>query len=85
MPIKHFLAIVAAAAVTAGPAQADSITGPALNTAGGGWTTTGLGFTALDNSTLTSFTYQNQGQADTIVLTDAARRVCWQSPAALKS
>jgi hypothetical protein len=34
------------------------------------WTTTGIGFSALVNSTLTGFTYQNQGAADTVVLTD---------------
>jgi hypothetical protein len=56
-------------------ASAAVINGPTLNTNGGGWTTTGLGFTALTNSTLTGFVYQNQGAADTVVLTDAAGNV----------
>src|SRR5262249_52282017 len=62
---------IVAAAVTGAAAQADVIPGPTLTEPGFGWTTTGLGFQALDDSFLTSFTYQNQGQADTIVLTDA--------------
>jgi len=61
-----------------GLAKADTITGPTLTANGGGWTTTGLGFTALDNSTLTSFTYQNQGQADTIILTDGLGNILQQ-------
>jgi PEP-CTERM motif len=51
------------------------IAGPTLNIDGAAWTTTGIGFSALDNSHLTSFVYQNQGAADTIVLTDAAGNV----------
>jgi hypothetical protein len=58
-----------------GAAQAAVIPGPTLTFAGVGWTTTGIGFTALDNSHLTSFVYQNQGQADTIVLTDGAGNI----------
>jgi hypothetical protein len=69
MKIKLLLTVVAAAVT--GAAQADVIPGPTLTEPGVGWTTTGLGFRALDDSFLTSFTYQNQGQADTIVLTDA--------------
>jgi hypothetical protein len=72
--IRHLLTIVALA-VSAGATQADVIPGPTLNTNGGGWTTTGLGFKALDNSTLTSFVYQNQGKADTVVLTDGAGNI----------
>ena len=59
----------------AGAASASVIAGPVLDSAGGGFSDTGLGFQALDNSTLTSFTFQNQGQADTIVLTDAAGNI----------
>lgn len=56
-------------------AQAAIIPGPTLNMDGGGWTDTGLEFKALDNSWLTSFVYQNQGAADTIVLTDTSGNV----------
>jgi hypothetical protein len=58
-----------------GGAQAAVIPGPTLNANGVGWTTTGIGFSAMDNSHLTSFVFQNQGNADTIVLTDAAGNV----------
>jgi hypothetical protein len=73
--IKHLLAIVVAATLTAGSVNAGVIPGPLLNENGGGWTTTGLSFSALTNTSLTSFVYQNQGQADTIVLTDAAGNI----------
>lgn len=53
-------------------AVADAIPGPVLTDHGTGWTDTGIGFTALVNSTLTAFTYQNQGAADDVVLTDQA-------------
>ena len=56
-------------------AQAAVIAGPTLNLDGSGWTDTGLEFTALDNSWLTSFVYQNQGAADTIVLTDTSGNI----------
>lgn len=75
MSIRRLLALVAAAVLTAGAAQADIITGPLLTEDGGGWTTTGIGFMALDNSTLTSFIYQNQGGPDTVVLTDASGNI----------
>lgn len=65
-------AAIAAACFVAGAAHAGVIPGPALTLDGVNWTTTGIGFQALDNATLTSFVYQNQGQADTIVLTDSA-------------
>jgi hypothetical protein len=70
------IALLAAAAILASQAaQAAVIPGPALSNPGGGWSVTGLGFTANHNATLTGFTYQNQGQADTVVLTDAAGNV----------
>lgn len=74
MKMKHLLALAVIAA-TAGAAKADVIPGPVLDQFGRGWSVTGLGFQATDNSTLTSFVYQNQGQADTIILTDAAGNV----------
>jgi hypothetical protein len=72
--LKAALGGIAAVALLAsiGGAQAAVIVGPLLTDAGSGWTTTGIGFTALDNSHLTGFVYQNQGAADTIVLTNGA-------------
>jgi PEP-CTERM motif len=58
-----------------GTAQAGVIPGPLLNQDGSGHTTTGIGFMALDNSHLTSFTFQNEGAADTIVLTNGAETI----------
>jgi hypothetical protein len=66
------IALAMGSALAAGSASAAVITGPTLVNRGGVWSVTGLGFEADDNSALTSFTYQNQGQADTVVLTDAA-------------
>lgn len=64
-----------ACALFIGTAQAAVIPGPTLNIAGSGWSVTGLEFTALANTTLTGFTYQNQGAADTILLTDAVGNI----------
>jgi hypothetical protein len=72
--LKAYLVLAALAASVVG-ARADVIPGPTLNSNGGGWTTTGLEFTALANTNLTSFVYQNQGQADTVVLTDTSGNV----------
>lgn len=72
MNIRGLLGGVFTACVAGSMASAAVIPGPVLTSPGAGWTTTGLEFQALDNSTLTGFTYQNQGQADTIVLTDTA-------------
>jgi PEP-CTERM motif len=72
---KLLVASIAAASVlipSLGGAGAAVIPGPLLTDPGSGWSVTGLGFTALTDSTLTSFVYQNQGAADTIVLTDGA-------------
>jgi hypothetical protein len=76
MQVMRFSKMIGVAALmagvaVAGAASASVIPGPVLDTTGGGFSDTGLGFQALDNSTLTAFTFQNQGQADTIVLTDA--------------
>jgi hypothetical protein len=49
---------------------AGTIAGPSLTNLTGGWTYTGIAFTALDDSTLTSFTFQSQGKPDTVVLAD---------------
>lgn len=56
-------------------AVANVIPGPLLASNGAGWTDTGIGFAALVDSTLTGFTYQNQGAADTIVLTDSVGNI----------
>jgi hypothetical protein len=49
-------------------ARADMITGPTLTQFVGGYESSGIAFTALTNSTLTGFVFQNQGAADTIEL-----------------
>jgi hypothetical protein len=56
-------------------ARADVIPGPVLNLDDGGWIYSGVGFTANVNSTLTSFTLQNQGAADTVDLVNPAGTV----------
>ena len=73
----HITSIIVAAALTAmgGAARADVIAGPPLNIDVLGHTVSGLGFQALDNSTLTGFTFQNQGNADTVVLTDSVGNI----------
>ena len=63
-------AVCTAALLIASSSSAAVIAGPALTNNGGGWSVTGLSFSANVNTFLTAFTYQNQGQADTIVLTD---------------
>ena len=73
----HITSIIVAAALTAmgGVARADVIAGPPLTIPITGHTVSGLGFQALDNSTLTGFTFQNQGNADTVVLTDSVGNI----------
>lgn len=66
-----FPAAFALALSLSAPTRAAVISGPELNFNGGGWIYTGIGFQALQPVTLTSFVFQNQGQADVIVLTDA--------------
>jgi hypothetical protein len=58
-----------------GGAQAAVIVGPTLNIDGAAWTTTGIGFRSNIKTNLMSFVYQNQGAADTIVLTDASGNI----------
>jgi hypothetical protein len=48
----------------------DTIAGPALPNTINGWPTSGLQITALSNTVLTSFVFNNQGLADTIQLQD---------------
>jgi hypothetical protein len=57
--------------VTSGLAGAATIVGPNLPGLSNGFEVTGLEFKALTDSTLTGFTFQNRGKADTVVLTDA--------------
>lgn len=64
-----------AAPVAMQPARSEVITGPPLNQNVVNFSHTGLGFTAVANATLTSFTFQNQGLADTILLTDGSGNV----------
>jgi len=67
------VALVAALAVvlSLGMAHAGVIAGPALpSTLSTGWQYSGVGFTATVNSTLTEFTFQNEGLADTVELVD---------------
>jgi hypothetical protein len=78
MKLKLISAIVAFSAVVAlgqVSARADVIAGPLLTNSGSGWVYTGLEFQALQNTTLVGFTFQNQGQADTILLTDTAGNI----------
>ncbi|MFZ5893564.1 MAG: hypothetical protein ACOY0T_21055 [Myxococcota bacterium] len=49
--------------------------GPELTTAIGGWPDSGLQLTAIANSTLYQFTFQNQGKADVITLRTTAGTV----------
>jgi hypothetical protein len=64
------LVVAIAVVLSAGAASAGVIVGPVLNQNDRGWQDSGLGFTAIVNTTLTSFTFQNQGLADTVVLVD---------------
>lgn len=67
-------ALVAATAIavvlSAGAARAGVISGPILSSPDDGYQYSGLGFTATVSSTLTSFSFRNQGLADTVVLAD---------------
>jgi uncharacterized protein (TIGR03382 family) len=59
--------------MSAGVAHAGVIAGPAtLSQSSSGWQYSGVGFTANVNATLTSFTFENQGKADTVDLVNAA-------------
>jgi hypothetical protein len=61
--------------LSTGVGQAGVVAGPTLSFADSGWQDSGLGFTATVNSTLTSFTFQNQGYADQVDLVDAAGNI----------
>lgn len=65
-------AVVVAIAVvlSSGVARAGIIVGPSLTNNDSQWQDSGLGFTATVNSTLTSFTFENQGLADIVDLVD---------------
>ena len=69
-PILCVAAVAAIAIVlNAGVARAGVIPGPStLGLADNGFQYSGVGFTATVNSTLTSFTFWNQGSADTVEL-----------------
>jgi len=56
--------------LSSGVARAGVIGGPSLTIDDSQWQDSGLGFTATVNSTLTSFTFENQGLADTVDLVD---------------
>jgi hypothetical protein len=56
--------------LSASAAHASVISGPALTTNDGGYNYSGVGFTATVSTALTSFTFQNQGAADTVILVD---------------
>jgi opacity protein-like surface antigen len=66
------LAGALAASLVAGAANAEVIAGPTLDTNGFGWVITGLSFTANVDTALIGFDFQNQGQADRVILTDTA-------------
>jgi hypothetical protein len=68
--VSSVLSAVIVGVLSIATAHAGTIGGPTLNTADSGWNYSGIGFTATVNATLTSFTFQNQGQADTVILVD---------------
>ena len=72
---KYLLSTPALAALVAGvlgacAARADVIPGPTLSSPDSTYQYSGVGFTANVNSTLTSFTFENQGLLDTVGLVD---------------
>jgi PEP-CTERM motif len=77
---RFSMALIAVIAVllSAGAARADVISGPVLGFNDSGWTYSGLGFTATVNASLTSFTFQNQGLADTVDLVDPLGNILQQ-------
>jgi hypothetical protein len=68
--ITPALAALVAGVLGACAARADVIAGPVLTAPDSTYQYSGLGFTANVNSTLTAFTFENQGLADTIELVD---------------
>ncbi len=67
--------------------QAGLISGPSLDLNSIGWGYSGIGFTANIASTLTGFTFQNQGQPDNVILEDASGTILYSVavPAAVPS
>jgi len=59
----------------------DVIAGPALGNSIGGWDESGMYFTALNDIVLQSFTFENQGAADTVRLMDHSTGAILQSQA----
>ena len=71
LKINLAAASIATALCLSGTSRADVIAGPDhLGVPASNWVS-GLEFQALTNGTLTSFIYQNQGNADTVVLTNS--------------
>lgn len=70
MKYEKIIAIIFSAFIYSNTAIAGLITGPVLTNDNTGWVNNGLSFTALQDSTLTSFVYNNQGLADTVLLVD---------------
>jgi hypothetical protein len=68
--ICQALVAVIIGVLSASSAHASVISGPALTQNDSGWVYSGVGFTATVSSILTSFTFQNQGAADTVILVD---------------
>jgi hypothetical protein len=77
---KRLAWVVAAVALLlggVGQGRADVIVGPNLDQNITGYMDTGLQFTALTNTTLQGFVYQNQGGADQIVLESSSYTVLY--------
>jgi hypothetical protein len=69
------LAILGAICLSTAAAHADTIVGPTLINPDSSYDYSGISFTANVASTLTSFTFENQGHADTIELVNAVGTV----------
>ena len=68
--LSHALAAVVFVVSSGSALHASVISGPSLTQNDSGYQYSGIGFTATVNSTLTSFTFQNQGHGDTVILVD---------------
>ena len=75
MKILTVALLAGSALLWAHAASAATIAGPTLDNPDGGWSYAGVAFHANQDATLTGFTFQNQGQADTVVLTDLAGNI----------
>jgi hypothetical protein len=69
--LSQTLVAVIIGVLSASSAHAGVISGPSLNTDDAGYDYSGVGFTATVSSFLTSFTFQNQGQADAVLLVNS--------------